>query len=138
MQLYCPSCQQTFAGRDHCPTCHTRMVTAGEVFSHTQTLPPLPIAALPPTGLERFVLGTLIALGLYLSLHEWSSAVFKSVQESFNWDGPLGGIVSIILQVIGVVRWQRSRRHESKAWHGPRCKHRAGLQCLVSRVGICV
>lgn len=102
MQLYCPNCQQAFAGRDHCPSCQTRMVTASEVFSNAHPLLALPVAALPPTVVERFVLGTLIALGLYLSLHEWCSAGLKSVLETFDWDGQSGRIVSIILQVIGV------------------------------------
>ena len=102
MQLYCPNCQQAFVGRDHCPSCHTRMVTASEVFSNTHAMPALPVAALPPTVVERFVLGTLIALGLYLSLHEWCSAGLKSVLKTFDWDGSSGAIVSIILQALGV------------------------------------
>ena len=102
MQLYCPNCQQTSARNDHCPSCHIRMVTAAEVFAHATVTPELPMAAVVPTVLERFVLGTLIALGLYLSLHEWCMALVHSLSGSSDWDGRFSAVGSIVLQVVGV------------------------------------
>src|SRR5205085_11069846 len=70
MQLFCPACQAAFSGTSRCPRCGGLLLMPQEATA----LAPRPRVSgyepVRPTPLARAVVGTLIALGLYLGLRK--------------------------------------------------------------------
>jgi hypothetical protein len=100
MQLYCPSCQSTYAAASRCPRCGDRLVTPAESFSAlSERVPPPPdIVRTTPAG--RIILGCGLALGLYLGLREWGLA---AAPDGEWWSGAVGVGVTLALRLAGAV-----------------------------------
>jgi hypothetical protein len=98
MQLYCPSCQATYAAAPRCPRCGDRLVTPAESFSAlAEKAPPPPDIVRTTTG-GRIFIGCALALGLYLGLREWGLTVIPAGEW---WDGIAGLSVTVVLRAAG-------------------------------------
>ena len=68
MQLYCPSCQATFAAAPRCPRCGDRLVTPTESYSALSHKAPPPPDIVRTTPAGRITMGCALALGLFIGL----------------------------------------------------------------------
>lgn len=73
MQLFCPACQAAFPGVSRCPKCGGLLLMPAEA---TESRPRFgtPSEEIRPTSLGRIVVGTVVALGLYLGLRKLATA----------------------------------------------------------------
>ena len=100
MQLYCPSCKATSAAAPRCPRCGDRLVTPAESFSALSHKAPPPSDVVRTTPAGRIAIGSALALGLFVGLHEWGLAVFP---DPAWWNGAVGIGLTVFLRVVGVV-----------------------------------
>ena len=61
MQLYCPSCQATYAAAPRCPRCGDRLVTPAESFSALSHKSPPPPDIVRTTPAGRITIGCALA-----------------------------------------------------------------------------
>lgn len=97
MQLYCPSCQASFAGTQRCPRCAGLLLMPHECAAGLAPRPaPEPLA--PPvraTAAGRVFVGAVLALGLYLALRELTTAAALAAHpDPGAWWGSLAGLVA--------------------------------------------
>lgn len=100
MQLYCPSCQATFAATPRCPRCGDRLITPAESFSALSRKAPPPPDIARTTSAGRITLGCALSLGLFIGLREWGLAI---VPDSEWWSSSVGIALTVILRSLGAV-----------------------------------
>ncbi|HET6572692.1 MAG TPA: hypothetical protein VFG68_03745 [Fimbriiglobus sp.] len=98
MQLYCPSCQATFAAAPRCPRCGDRLVTPAESFSSLSHKVPPPPDIVRTTTAGRITIGCALALGLFIGLREWGLAV---APDPSWWNGAVGVLLTVVLRAAG-------------------------------------
>jgi hypothetical protein len=98
MQLYCPSCQATFAAAPRCPRCGDRLITPAESFSTLSHKAPPPPDIVRTTTAGRITIGCALALGLFIGLREWGLSV---VPDPAWWNGAVGILLTVILRAVG-------------------------------------
>lgn len=103
MQLYCPNCQAAYASAARCPRCDSRLVTPAEAFESAADLSGLPPPPLQPTALARTILGSVVALGLYVGLREWAAAGSLVSFGADPWEQAGGFVLAVVLRAIGAV-----------------------------------
>jgi len=75
MYLYCPSCQSQFPAGGHCPRCSSRLLSPSEFTDGLARVCLPPPSAIRASGLNRFIVGTVVAFGLHIALREWAFAL---------------------------------------------------------------
>jgi hypothetical protein len=100
MQLYCPSCQATYAAAPRCPRCGDRLVTPAESFSALTHKSPSPPDIVHTTPAGRITIGCALALGLFIGLREWGLAVMPDPEW---WNTSAGVTFTVILRGLGVL-----------------------------------
>src|SRR4051812_46631850 len=100
MQLYCPNCQAAFSSAARCPRCDGRLVTPAEAFESAADLSGLPPPPLQPTAVARTILGTVVALGMYVGLREWAAAGSLASAGSDPWEQGGGFVLAVVLRVV--------------------------------------
>lgn len=73
MQLFCPACQSAFSGNSRCPKCGGLLLMPQEAVESRPRFG-APAEEVRPTSLGRIVVGTVVALGLYLGLRKLATA----------------------------------------------------------------
>ena len=87
MQLFCPACQAAFAGVARCPRCAGLLLMPQEAaaLAHDAVAEGRP-ALMRLTPVSRVVVGTVLALGLYLALRKLTvGALFALGAEPEEW-----------------------------------------------------
>jgi len=90
MQLYCPACKTAAHAAERCPRCGDRLIAPSELASVSRDQIADPPDLLKPTGFGRVVVGSVVALGLYLSLREMLLGLLAAGDLSDDAPGPLG------------------------------------------------
>jgi hypothetical protein len=97
MQQYCPNCQAAFSGTPRCPRCDGLLFMPHEAADHmpSDAAEPHPgFVRTTPSG--RIVLGTILALGLYLGLRKLiAAAVLASTPDPAAWWVSMEGLVAV-------------------------------------------
>jgi hypothetical protein len=77
MQLFCPDCEEAYAGTQNCPKCGLRLIAPQESFVDPNfAVPPIEIPEpTPGTFLGRVAVGSICSLGFLLAFRELSLAI---------------------------------------------------------------
>jgi hypothetical protein len=108
MQLFCPACQAAFPGVSRCPKC------GGLLLMPQEAVEPQPRFGNPaedirPTSIGRIVVGTVVALGLYLGLRKVATAwVLGHQVEPDAWWASADGLAALftaqgLAAIVGAV-----------------------------------
>lgn len=106
MQLFCPTCQAPFAGASRCPRCGGLLLMPHEVAPDAAHRPaddaPTPAR---PTAVGRVVVGTVLAMGLYLAVRKLvTGAVLATEPDPGGWWLSVKGLSAVYaLQTLAVV-----------------------------------
>ena len=97
MQLFCPDCQAAFTGVSRCPRCSGLLLMPEEAPpSGPKRSHPITPSPLRPTPAGRVIVGTVVALGLYLGLRKiligW---VFATESDPSGWWLTTDGLVAV-------------------------------------------
>lgn len=103
MQLYCPNCQAAFAAAGRCPKCDGRLVTPAEAFESAADLSGLPPEPMRPTAVARVMVGSVVALGLYMGFREWATAGFEAASTTDPWGQPGGLALAVALRLVAIL-----------------------------------
>jgi hypothetical protein len=104
MQLFCPACQDAFAGTQRCPRCGGLLLlpqdAVGSVGPRARAVP----APIQPTPTGRVVVGAVFALGLYLGLRKLAmgAVLVSSPDPDAWWTSFEGLLVACCGQVVAV------------------------------------
>jgi hypothetical protein len=86
MLLFCPDCQAAFTGVSRCPRCGGLLLMPDEAPQVTGSTGRAPDPIEPSSPLGRAVVGTVVALGLYLGLRKVSiGVVLASLHKAESW-----------------------------------------------------
>lgn len=106
MQLFCPACNAAYFGETRCPRCAGLLLMPHEVASNAPKEPEPPPAQATPTALGRIMMGTVLALGLYLGVRKLLTAsilVALQVGAGEWWLSLQGLTVIYSVQVVAVL-----------------------------------
>ena len=90
MQLYCPACKTAAHAAERCAKCGERLIAPSELASLSRDQLSDAPDLIEPTSTGRVVVGTLAALGLYLSLREVLLGTLATLDLADAAPGPVG------------------------------------------------
>lgn len=90
MQLYCPACKTASHAAERCAKCGDRLVAPSELSSLSRDQLFDPPDLIEPTAVGRVIVGTVAALGLYLSFREMLLGSLAAVDLTDVAPGSLG------------------------------------------------
>lgn len=90
MQLYCPACKTAAHAAERCAKCGDRLVAPSELTSLSRDQLSDPPDLIEPTAVGRVIVGTVAALGLYLSLREMLLGSLAAVDVTDVVPGSIG------------------------------------------------
>jgi len=103
MLLFCPECQSAFTGVSRCPRCGGLLLMPNEAPPSVGEPGRVPVELYKPTPSGRTVVGTIIALGVYLGLRKLTQGTVLAVADQAWWQSADALTTVFILQVIATV-----------------------------------
>lgn len=105
MQVYCSPCQAMFVGASRCPRCGGDLIAPEEVPAADPNGEDRPPPVGRPTLLHRFVVGVLVALGVYMGFRRLASGTLLAMQaDAAAWWESVPGLTTVFgLQCAAVV-----------------------------------
>ena len=109
MQLFCPTCQAAFSGVARCPKCSGLLLLPQEAVETRPRFGGTNSDEIRPTSIGRIVVGTVVAMGLYLALRKMATAwVLAHQVDPEAWWASIDGLSAVftaqgLAAVVGAV-----------------------------------
>ena len=98
MLLFCPECQSAFTGVSRCPRCAGLLLMPEEAPPLTNELGHDPVRPIKSTPGGRAIVGTIVALGLYLGLRQLTTGLLlASLPNAESWWHSAEALVAVFL-----------------------------------------